>query len=120
MSDTAGISTKRMPAKKVERANGHTNRGRGRPLEAAQTNAAHATSALKGKTRTTEKSTLECYCLLRPLSTHFDRPDIDANIDVNSCAVQAPVRDVKSGIILVRSDGSHIHGWLWRDACLRA
>lgn len=55
----AGEPTKTAAAQRVESANGQISRGRERPVAAAHTKVAHATRALKGKTRTTEKSTLD-------------------------------------------------------------
>lgn len=56
----AGGPTKTAAAQSVENAKGQISRGRTRPVALAQTTVTHATSALKGKMRTTEKSTLNC------------------------------------------------------------
>lgn len=59
-SEGAGNPMKRVAAKRVENAKGQISRGRERPDKAAQSKVANATRALKGRTRMTEKSTIEC------------------------------------------------------------
>jgi hypothetical protein len=59
-SEGAGNPMKTVAAKRVENTKGQINRGRERPDTAAQSKVANATTALKGKTRMTEKSTMEC------------------------------------------------------------
>jgi hypothetical protein len=58
-SEGAGKPMKTVAPKRVENAKGQINRGRERPDTAAQSKDANATSALKGRTRMTEKSTIE-------------------------------------------------------------
>ena len=56
----AGGPIKTAAAQSVESAKGQISRGRTRPVASALTTVAHATSALKGKMRTAEKSMLNC------------------------------------------------------------
>ena len=56
----AGGPIKTAAAQSVEKAKGQISLGRTRPVAPVHTTVANATSALSGKMRTTEKSTLDC------------------------------------------------------------